>query len=49
MEGVSKRAASMAAHLKLSKPWSVDHDSNHITIEGPTRLAFRRHRCTLRR
>ena len=39
MEGVSGEAASMAAHLKLSNlVWM--YDSNHITIEGSTNLAF---------
>jgi len=39
MEGVSSEAASMAAHLKLSNLVWI-YDSNHITIEGPTSLAF---------
>jgi transketolase len=39
MEGVSSEAASIAAHLKLSNLVWI-YDSNHITIEGPTRLAF---------
>ncbi len=39
MEGVSQEAASVAAHLKLSNLCWV-YDSNHITIEGGTDLAF---------
>ncbi len=39
MEGISSEAASMAAHLKLSNlVWM--YDSNYITIEGATNLAF---------
>jgi transketolase len=39
MEGVSAEAASLAGHLKLSKLCWI-YDNNHITIEGPTSLAF---------
>ena len=39
MEGVASEAASLAGHLKLSNlVWM--YDSNHITIEGGTNLAF---------
>ena len=39
MEGVSGEAASTAAHLKLSNLVWI-YDSNRITIEGATSLAF---------
>jgi transketolase len=39
MEGVASEAASLAGHLKLSNLCWI-YDSNHVTIEGGTDLAF---------
>jgi len=39
MEGVASEAASLAGHLGLGK-LTVFYDDNHVTIDGPTDLAF---------
>ena len=39
MEGVASEAASLAGHLKLGKIIYC-YDDNHISIDGPTTLAF---------
>ncbi len=39
MEGVASEAASLAGHLKLGKLIYL-YDDNHISLDGPTSLAF---------
>lgn len=44
MEGVSAEAASLAGHLKLGKLIYL-YDDNHISLDGPTSLAFTEDVC----
>ncbi len=39
MEGISGEAASLAGHLGLGKLTYL-YDSNHVTLDGPTSMAF---------
>ena len=44
MEGISSEAASLAGHQQLGKLILL-YDDNHITIDGPTELAFTEDVC----
>jgi transketolase len=44
MEGITSEAASLAGHQKLGK-LIVLYDDNHVTIDGPTDLAFTEDVC----
>jgi transketolase len=43
MEGITSEAASLAGHLKLGKLIYL-YDDNHISIDGPTEIAFTENR-----
>lgn len=44
MEGIASEAASLAGHLKLGKLIYL-YDNNHISLDGPTSLAFTEDVC----
>jgi transketolase len=44
MEGIAAEAASMAGHLKLGRLVYL-YDDNHISLDGPTSLAFTEDVC----